>query len=136
MARQQLPGSPPPPDSGPPVDPGPVRPRDAGQDVFEQNPLSQVSERLSMQAAEGLDDAARVREALRIVIAEGISVSEAARRCQVAPSCLAEWRGKYLNLLNEEPSIADRPLLEKGAVQRDADLVQIPRAAREYFAEN
>ncbi len=136
MTRQRPPAAPPPPNSGRPVDPGIVRPRDADQDLFEQNPLSHVSERLSLQAAEGLDDAARVREALRIVIAEGISISDAARRCHVAPSCLAEWRGKYLNLLNGESSTADRPLLEKGAILRDADLIQIPRAAQEYFAEN
>ena len=48
-----------------------MRPRQPGPDDFEQNPLSQVSERLSLKAAEGLDDAGRVREALRIVIDEG-----------------------------------------------------------------
>lgn len=125
-----------PPDPGPPADTGLVRPRHAAPDAFEQNPLSQVSERLSLQAAEGLDDAGRVREALRIVIAEGIGISEAARRCHVAPSCLAEWRGKYLQLLNEESSIADHPLVETGGMQQDADLVRIPRAAQEHFAEN
>ena len=129
-----VPEIPPPP--GPPVDAGLVRPRHSEQDAFEQNPLSQVSERLSLQATEGLDDAGRVREALRIVIGEGISVSEAAKRCQVAPSCLVQWREKYLHLLNEEPSIADRPLLERGEMLKDADLTQIPRAAREHFAEN
>lgn len=137
MTKQDSPlPTPPAPGLSPPVDPGLVRPRHAAPDAFEQNPLSQVSERLSLQAAEGLDDAGRVREALRIVIAEGIGISEAARRCNVAPSCLAEWRGKYVQLLNEEPSIAERPLVEAGAMQKDADLVQIPRAAREHFAEN
>ncbi len=125
-----------PPSPGPPVDAGLVRPRHTDQDAFEQNPLNQVSQRLSIQAAEGLDDASRVREALRIVLDEGISVSDAAKRCQIAPSCLAQWREKYLHLLNEEPSIADRPLLERGEMLKDADLIQIPRAAREYFAAN
>ena len=67
---------------------------------------------------------------------EGISSSEAARRCQVAPSFLAEWREKYLALLDGEPSIAEQPLLDRGAMLRDADLIRIPRAAREHFAEN
>jgi hypothetical protein len=120
----------------PVVDPDAVRPRGAAPDAFEQNPLSQVSERLSLKACEGLDDASRVREAMRIVIAEGIPISDAARRCHVAPSCLAEWREKYLTLLNDEPSVATRPLIEKGAMLKDADLVRIPRAAREHFAEN
>ena len=93
-----------------------IRPRVADPDAFEQNPLNQVSERLSLKATEGLDDAGRVREAVRIVIAEGISISEAARRCHVAPSFLAEWREKYLALLNEEPSIAPQPLLQKGVM--------------------
>ena len=102
MKNPHSPVATPPSSPGPPADTEGVRPRDAGQDAFEQNPLSQVSERLSMQATEGLDDAARVREALRIVIAEGISVADAARRCHVAPSCLAKWRAKYLSLLNGE----------------------------------
>jgi len=113
-----------------------VQPRHVAPDAFEQNPLSQVSERISMQATEGLDDAGRVREALRVVIAEGVPISEAARRCHVAPSFLAEWRAKYLALLNEEPSIASQPLMEEGAILKDADLVRIPRVAREHFAEN
>ena len=136
MSRQTSPIQTTPPPSGPQVDPGLVRPRHSGQDEFEQNPLSEVSERLSLKAAEGLDDAGRVREALCIVIGEGISVSEAAKRCHVAPSCLAEWREKYLHLLNDEPSIADRPLLEKGTLVKNADLVKIPRAAREQFVDN
>lgn len=136
MMRRDKPVPTAPPPAGPPVDAGLVRPRHTEQDSFEQNPLNQVSERLSLQAAEGLDDAGRVREALRIVINEGISVSEAAKRCQITPSCLAQWREKYLHLLNEEPSIADRPLLERGEMLKDADLIQIPRAAREHFAEN
>jgi hypothetical protein len=120
----------------PEIDPDMVRPRAALPDAFEQNPLSQVSERLTLQACEGLDDAGRVREAMRIVIAEGIPISDAARRCHVAPSCLAGWREKYLTLLNEEPSVAVRPLIEEGCMFRDADLVRIPAAAREHFAEN
>lgn len=120
----------------PVADPGMVKPRGGETDSFEQNPLSQVAERLSIKAAEGMDDAARVREALRIVVAEGVSISEAARRCHVAASCLAEWREKYLGLLNDEPSIASRPLMDRGAMRKDADLVNIPRAAREMFAEN
>lgn len=113
-----------------------VKPRHSASDAFEQNPLSNVSERLSIKATEGLDDAGRVREALRIVIAEGVPLAEAARQCHVAPSFLAHWREKYLALLAEETSIAQQPLMEKGAVLKDADLVRIPQAAREHFAEN
>jgi hypothetical protein len=105
-------------------------------DSFEQNPLSQVSERISLQAAESLDDRGRVREALRIVIDEEVSIAEAARRCNIAPSFLASWREKYLALLNEEPSIARQPLMQSGETVKDADLVRIPRAAREHFADN
>lgn len=118
------------------VDADLVRPRNNAPDAFEQNPLSQVSDRISTKATEGLDDASRVKEALRIVIADGVPLEEAARRCHIAPSFLAQWREKYLTLLNEEPSIATQPLMEKGAVLPGADLVQIPRAAREQFAEN
>lgn len=113
-----------------------MRPRHAAPDAFEQNPLSQVSERISMQATEGIDDAVRVREALRMVIAEGVPVAEAARRCQVAPSFLTQWREKYQGLLNDESSIARQPLMETGTILQDADLVRIPQAAREQFAEN
>ena len=113
-----------------------MQPRHSPPDAFEQNPLSEVSERISIKATEGLDDAGRVREAMRIVIAEGVSIAEAARRCNVAPSFLAEWREKYLALLNEESSIAGQPLMEEGAILKDADLVQIPEVAREHFAEN
>jgi len=134
------PVSEPPPTSQDPRRPaeeaGTVRPRSVETDSFEQNPLSQVAERLSLKATEGMDDAARVREALRIVVAEGVSISEAARRCRIAASCLAEWREKYLALLNDEPSIASRPLMDRGAVHKDADLVHIPYAARGMFAEN
>jgi len=115
---------------------GQVQPRVTSPDSFEQNPLSQVAERISIKATEGLDDEGRVKEALRIVIAEGISINEAARQCHVAPSFLIMWREKYLQLLNEEQSIAARPLMEKGTTIKDADLITIPRAAREQFAEN
>ncbi len=128
--------SPPHQPSRPPADPADVRPRHAAPDDFEQNPLNQVSERLSLQAAAGLDDAGRVREAMRIVIAEGLSIAEAANRCHVAPSHLAQWREKYLELLNETPSIAASPLFEPSSGPTDADLVRIPQAAREQFAEN
>jgi hypothetical protein len=134
--NKQKSARPPKPQEHPPVDTGLVRPRHAAPDAFEQNPLREVSERISLQATEGLDDAGRVREALRIVIAEGLSVSEAARRCHVAPSFLSQWREKYLAILNETPSIAEQPLMDKGAMLRDADLVRIPRVAREHFAEN
>jgi transposase-like protein len=113
-----------------------VRPRHAAADEFEQNPLSNVAERVSMAAAEGLDDEGRVREALRIVIAEGGSVQDAARRCGVAPSFLKEWRDKYLAFLNEAPSLATGPLMDKGGANAEAELVRIPRAAREQFQEN
>jgi hypothetical protein len=128
--------SPPPPQRPLPDAPELVRPRVSAPDSFEQNPLSHVTELLSLKAAEGLDDAGRVREALRIVISEGVSIAEAARRCHVTPSCLFEWREKYLDLLNEEPSIASQPLMEQGATIKDADLIRIPRAAREHFTEN
>jgi len=95
-----------------------------------------VADRISLQAAEEMDDAGRVREALRIVIDDGVSINEAARRCHIAPSSLVTWRAKYLALLNETPSVAARPLVEKGDVLRDADLVTIPSAAREQFADN
>ncbi len=120
------------PRPAPPV----VAPRDAARDTFEQNPLSEVAGRISLQAAEKLDDAGRVREALRTVIDDGISINEAARRCHVAPSSLAQWREKYLALLQDAASVAPQPLLEKGALLRNADLVTIPGAAREQFAEN
>lgn len=127
----------PPESSRPRPDPAAaVQPRASSPDAFEQNPLSNVAERISLKATEGLDDEGRVREALRIVIAEGISINEAARRCHVAPSFLITWREKYLHLLNEEQSIASRPLMESGATVKDADLITIPRAAREQFAEN
>ena len=136
MALPTAPAAPPPDPRRPKPEHGVVTPRKTAPDTFEQNPLSQVAERLSHQAADGLDDAIRVREALRIVIAEGVSINEAARRCHVAPSCLVLWREKYVALLNDTPSIAPLPLLEKGAVLKDADLVTIPRAAREQFADN
>jgi hypothetical protein len=126
-----------PPDARPPqAQPGPVQPRASSPDSFEQNPLSNVAERISIKASEGLNDEGRVREALRIVIAEGLSINEAARRCQVAPSFLAMWREKYLHLLNEEQSVAAGPLMDEGATVKDADLITIPQAAREQFTEN
>ena len=133
--------------SHPPAEPPPIRPqgtepaphlqpRVTSPDSFEQNPLNTVAERVSLKATEGLDDAGRVREAMRIVIAEGVSINEAARRCHVAPSFLAAWREKYLELISEDQSIAQQPLMEKGAVLKDADLITIPKAARDQFAEN
>jgi hypothetical protein len=138
MAKKPLsdPGLAAPPAAGPEVDRELVRPRPAAPDSFEQNPLSQVAERLSLQAAEGIDDAGRVREALRIVVDEEVSIAEAARRCNVSPSFLAAWREKYVTLLSDEPSIAAQPLLQRGATMKDADLVCIPSAAREHFADN
>lgn len=136
MVKKKQPKSGPPSPRKSPGDPGLVRPRHVEQDAFEQNPLSQVTERLSMQATQGIDDAERVREALQIVVTEGVPISEAARRCHVAPSFLLEWREKYQTLLHEAQSIAPQPLMESGATVGDADLVHIPRAAREQFAEN
>lgn len=136
MPIPPAPSAPPPKPDRPQSGPGVVAPRDAAPDAFEQNPLSGVAERISLQAAEGLDDAGRVREALSAVIGEGVSITEAARRCHVAPSSLLQWREKYFELLNETPSVASRPLVDKGAMLKNADLVTIPRVAREQFSEN
>lgn len=114
----------------------PVRPRRTVTDAFEQNPLSSLPERISLQAAEGMDDAGRVREALRAVIADGLPLAEAARRCGVAPSFLAEWQGRYLALLSEDTSIATGPLMETGGISGNADLVSIPQAAIARFSDN
>ncbi len=135
MAHPQPPPSVP-PATGPDADPTLIRPRGASPDTFEQNPISQLSERLSRHAAGELDETGRVREALRLVTQEGVTVAEAARLCNVAPSFLAAWREKYVELLDAEPSIAPGPLLQKGAVAKGADLVHIPEAARAHFLEN
>lgn len=126
--------SPRPPDTA--VDPGLVRPRHAAADEFEQNPLSHVSERITLAAAEKLDPESRVREALRIVISEGVPLQEAARQCGVATSFLRQWRDKYMELLNEEQSVAPQPLMDEGMPAPEADLVRIPQAARDMFTEN
>ena len=77
----------------------------------------------------------RVREALRLVLT-GDSLKEAGRRCHVAPSVIAEWRQRYLDLIDAGRSAAGgRPFEEAGRV-KDADLIHIPQQARELFAEN
>lgn len=136
MARPAHQPPAPPDPRRPRPEPGMVQPRHELPDAFEQNPLSEVADRVSLRAADGLDDAARVREALRIVISDGTSINDAARRCHVTPSSLAQWRRNYLRLISEDQSIAARPLLENGDIPRNADLITIPAAAREQFAEN
>ena len=110
--------------------------RHAAADEFEQNPLSQVPERITVAAAGKLDDESRVREALRIVVAEGVPLQAAARQCGVVPSFLRQWRDRYSELLQEEQSVAPQLLMDEGIHAPEADLVRIPQAARDMFADN
>lgn len=113
-----------------------VRPRHAAADSFEQNPLSAVTARVTAQAIAGMSDSERVREALRDVLERRDGLAEAARTWQVAPSALSEWQRRYAAFLEEELTVAERPLMEDGVMARDADLVTVPEAAREMFQAN
>lgn len=113
-----------------------VRPRSNATDQFEINPLSMVEERSGgPQAAEAPD---RVREAVRMVVEDGIDVNEAAARQHVAPSLVVKWRQRYFELLAAAPVLeADtRPVMEQVGMAHDADLVALPALARRKFAEN
>lgn len=116
---------------------GHLAPRGMRADIFEQNPLSQVSQQIDAAALALMDDSERVREAVRAVVEHGGDLRETAKAWKVAPSSIAEWRGKYYELLQQE-SIATTglPLFEPDLGRKDADLVRIPEAARAHFLEN
>lgn len=115
-----------------------VRPRGTAADIFELNPRAVVADELERRAGEMLgDDAGRVREAMRYVIEEGASVSDAAREWGVTQAALLEWRARYLELLQADGSgAAHMPLIDFGDVNPNADLITIPEEARRRFAEN
>ncbi|MES2709509.1 MAG: hypothetical protein V4726_23130 [Verrucomicrobiota bacterium] len=114
-----------------------LAPRGLKADIFEQNPLSHVSQQLDAAALALMDDSERVREAVRAVVERGGDLRETAREWKVAPSSIAEWREKYYELLQQE-SIATTgvPLFEPDLGRKDADLIRIPEAARAHFLEN
>lgn len=118
-----------------PADLSKVAPRAAPGDAFESNPLSAIRDAAPEGTARhGMEDSARVREALHSVIEEGDSVKEAAREWNVAPSAIAEWRARYQDLLKEEV-VPETPLMHLGD-RPLADTAYIPAAAREIFLEN
>lgn len=114
-----------------------MTPRELRGDAFEQNPLSQVGHQLDAAALALMDDSERVREAVRSLVEQGGDLRETAREWKVAPSSLVEWREKYCELLQQE-SLATTgiPLFEPDSGRKDADLIQIPEAAKLHFLEN
>ncbi|RYD33317.1 MAG: hypothetical protein EOP86_13690 [Verrucomicrobiaceae bacterium] len=114
-----------------------MSPRQQRADIFEQNPLSQVSHQLDSAALALMEDSERVREAVRAVVERGGDLRQAARDWKVAPSSVAEWRERYYELLQQD-SIATTgvALFEPDIRRDDMDLVRIPETARVRFLDN
>ncbi len=109
-----------------------VRPRADAADAFESNPAAAVQTRIEDALLSGMSDADRVKEAVREVMSGG-RINTAARQWQVAPSSLAEWRTKYMKLL-ELGGTSNSLAFE--TFRGNTDHIHIPAIAREQFQKN